>query len=110
MRKRFSLIVLVSLGCLFMSAPAFAHPALVIAQGTDSDSDTSGEDEGGQGQSDPEAETGTEEDASQDAATETGPPWTFQMARISIVLLVLIALAIGRLYYKLVASRQRGAA
>ncbi len=107
MRSRFSLIVLVLLGCLFVTAPALADPGLVIAQ---EDAETSGEDEGGQGQGDPEAETGTEEGASQEATTETGPPWTYQMARISIVLLILVALAIGRLYYKLVSSRQRSAA
>ena len=43
------------------------------------------------------------------AATPTpGPPWTYQMARISIVLLVLIIAAVGLLYYRLVIARQRG--
>jgi hypothetical protein len=45
----------------------------------------------------------------QPAATPTpGPPWTYQMARISIVLLVLIIAAVGLLYYRLVIARQRG--
>ena len=68
--------------------------------------------EGGEvpeGQSDPESESGAEGD-SQEAATETGPPWTYQMARISLVLLVLLALAVARSYHKLVGSRQKGAA
>ena len=43
------------------------------------------------------------------AATPTpGPPWTYQMARISIVLLLLIIAAVGLLYYRLVIARQRG--
>lgn len=62
-----------------------------------------------EGQSDPESQSGAEGD-SQEAATETGPPWTYQMARISLVLLVLLGLAVARSYYKLVGSRQKGAA
>ncbi len=62
-----------------------------------------------EGQSDPETETGAEGEA-EEAATETGPPWTYQMARISLVLLVLLGLAVFRAYHKLVASRQKGAA
>jgi hypothetical protein len=41
---------------------------------------------------------------------ETGPPWTFQMARISIVLLVFLFAGIGWIYYKLVVRRRRGEA
>jgi hypothetical protein len=45
----------------------------------------------------------------QPAATPTpGPPWTYQMARISIVLLLMIIAAVGLLYYRLVIARQRG--
>jgi hypothetical protein len=45
----------------------------------------------------------------QPAATPTpGPPWTYQMARISIVLLVLMIVAVALLYYRLVVARQRG--
>jgi hypothetical protein len=45
----------------------------------------------------------------QPAATPSpGPPWTYQMARISIVLLLLIIAAVALLYYRLVIARQRG--
>lgn len=81
----------------------------MYAQEEQQDSETQGE-TGGGGQSDPEAETGSEEETTEEAATETGPPWTFQMARIALVLSVLLGLAIARWYYKLVASRQKGAA
>lgn len=94
----------------FMTVPhALAAPrGLVVAQADQDDAETQGEDEGGQdGQSDSEAETGTEESESAGGGTETGPPWTYQMARIILVLSVLLGLAIMRWYWKLVGSRQR---
>jgi cobalamin biosynthesis Mg chelatase CobN len=60
-----------------------------------------GSEEGGR-----EAESG----AGEEATTETGPPWTYQMARIALVLLALLGLAVGLLYWRLIVSRQRGAA
>ncbi|MDP9226576.1 MAG: hypothetical protein M3P18_22595 [Actinomycetota bacterium] len=45
----------------------------------------------------------------QPSATPTpGPPWTYQMARISVVLLVLMIAGVAGLYYRLVIARQRG--
>lgn len=76
--------------------------------GVDTDEEgTTGEGEEPEGQSDPETESGAE-DESQGATTESGPPWTYQMARISLVLLVLLGLAVFRSYHKLVGSRQKG--
>lgn len=82
-----------------------------FAQGGQDDAGEEGSagEEAPEGQSDPEAETGAQDEA-EGAATETGPPWTYQMARISIVLLVLLGLAVFRSYHKLVGSRQKGAA
>jgi uncharacterized phage infection (PIP) family protein YhgE len=37
-----------------------------------------------------------------------GPVWTYQMSKITILLLVLMVLAMGGLYYKLVVKRRRG--
>lgn len=91
-------------------SPKSGEVTAVFAQGDSEDSETQGETEGGEGQSGEEAETGSEEADTGEAATETGPPWTFQMARISLVLTLLLGLAIARWYYKLVASRQKGAA
>jgi hypothetical protein len=45
---------------------------------------------------------------SEGGAAETGPPWTYQMAKITLVLLVLLGLAIGAIYYRLVVRRRRG--
>jgi hypothetical protein len=39
---------------------------------------------------------------------EAGPPWTYQMARISLLLVALLLLAMGAVYYRLVIKRQRG--
>lgn len=69
------------------------------------ESQQSGAEDGGAGQDDPEAESGAGE--GEEAATETGPPWTFQMARIGVVLLVLLGLALFSLYWRLVVGRQR---
>ena len=95
---------------LFMVVPsALAAPTqVVVAQAEQGGSDVQSEEtEDGTGQSDVEAETGTEEADSEAAEAETGPPWTYQMARIIIVLSILLALAIFRWYWKLVGSRQR---
>jgi hypothetical protein len=40
--------------------------------------------------------------------TETGPPWTYQMARITLVLVGFLGLGLGLLYYRLVVRRRRG--
>ena len=119
---------------LLVSATAFAEAALagdvVLAQEvgeTEEESGITGEEgsegsEGGVsegdegddqesgGQDEPEAETGSGADETEEAATETGPPWTYQMARIALASLVLLALAIAGAYYRFVVMRQRGAA
>lgn len=64
----------------------------------------------GAGQSKPEAETGASKDQSESATEEAGPPWTYQMARITIALLAFLLLGTGYLYWRLVVSRRRGAA
>ena len=119
LRSRWTVVLFAVLATLLVvAAPAQAAPGFVVAQagegdeesGTEEGSETEGETGGGEGQSDPEAETETGEEGSEPAATETGPPWTYQMARIGLVLLVFLGLAIGAAYYRFVASRQRGAA
>jgi hypothetical protein len=52
---------------------------------------------------------GRSEDKGADAEA-TGPPWTYQMARLSVGLLLLLAVGIGATYYRLIAKRQRGEA
>jgi hypothetical protein len=68
-----------------------------------------GEDQETGGQDEPEAETGSGADQTEEAVTETGPPWTYQMARMALAALVLLGLAIAGAYYRFVVMRQRGA-
>ncbi|HEX2296358.1 MAG TPA: hypothetical protein VHN37_13755 [Actinomycetota bacterium] len=68
-----------------------------------------GEDQESGGQDEPEAETGSGADQTEEAATETGPPWTYQMARLALASLALLGLAIAGAYYRFVVMRQRGA-
>lgn len=97
---------------LSFSSLAWATPRVVdLAQGTETEQGEGaqeGQDRGGQGQDDPETETdpGSGEDAT--AEGEEGPPWTYQMARILVVLVILLGLSLGALYYRMITTRQRG--
>lgn len=115
MRSRSTTLLLVFatlLASLFVLSPAAqASSDVVLAQGSE------GTDEGGEGDSgatdenegsgSTDAEVGANEGQTDGAAEETGPPWTYQMARMILVLLVLMALAIGLMYWRLVVQRQR---
>lgn len=117
--RSLTLIALVlALFVIALPAAAFAAERAVLAQGTSGEEETEGEepseegsDEGevSEGQTEPEAETGSEEADTGEATAETGPPWTYQMGRIALALSALLVLAIIRMYYKLVVSRQKGA-
>jgi hypothetical protein len=41
---------------------------------------------------------------------EAGPPWTYQMARMSLLMVALLLLGMGAIYYRLVVKRRRGEA
>jgi hypothetical protein len=100
MRARFALAVtvVVLIGAFASPVAAAAPRSLALAQTDDQE---------GQGETAPE--TGAGKSETEAGASETGPPWTYQMARLSIVLLVLLVLAVGLLYYRLVEKRRRGA-
>ena len=68
-----------------------------------------GEDQESGGQDEPEAETGSGAGETEEAVEETGPPWTYQMARMALAALFLLGLAIAGAYYRFVVMRQRGA-
>lgn len=91
------------------SPPADRSVVFAQDEGTDSDQGE-GADQSGEGQKDPEAETdpGAGEDA--EATEEEGPPWTYQMARISIGLILLLGAGIALLYRRLIGSRQKARA
>ncbi len=112
MRRRAGVLLI----CLILgavSAIALAPAAFAQAEGSGEESLDQGQqedDEGTEGQGDPEAESGVDAGQTENAPATTGPPWTYQMARIAIVLLLIIALGIGWWYYRFVLSRQRGTA
>ncbi len=54
-----------------------------------------------------QAESGDEANTDP-AAEETGPLWTYQMARISLAMLLVLFMGAGLWYYRLVVKRQRG--
>lgn len=52
-------------------------------------------------------ETGAGEGETQSGTTETGPPWTYQMARIALVLLLLTMLGVFAAYWRFVYQRKK---
>jgi hypothetical protein len=104
-------LVLVVTALAVFPAPAATADDLVVAQDPTGPEDEAEGQEGqggaGEGQVTAEAETGAG-GQTEGGGTEAGPPWTYQMARLSLVLLVALALGIGLMYYRLVARRQRG--
>ena len=124
MRARIAAVLSLFLICFFVGTPAVSAATVPLAQEADTDSeegvvgeeDESAQGEGaneeeGEGQGDADAETGAGagEQEGGESAEEEGPPWTYQMARIGIVLMLFIAIALGALYYRMIASRQRAA-
>lgn len=78
-------------------------------ENTGQDTGTTGNEEQGQeGQGDPETESGASEEESESATEEAGPPWTYQMARIALVLLALTLVAVFLAYQRFVIRRRRG--
>lgn len=132
MRSRWAILAASALLLAIGATPAFAAAHQVLAQPAGDDTEVGDDDSGdvqegetetegetgdgggdeeiSEGQSDAEAETGAGEGTTEEAETETGPPWTYQMARIILALLVVLALSIGWMYWKLIAGRQKGAA
>lgn len=113
MRARLAILLLCTL--LFAAAPVGLlriHPVDIALAQEVGDKGKPGQEEEAEGQEgqDPkgeEAEVGAE---GEDAADETGPPWTYQMARMAIALLLLVAAAIALMYYRLVIVRTRAEA
>ncbi len=119
MRSRATVILLVLVlaamaGVVVSPAALASSDGVVLAQQPNEDQDTQGgegqDPDEGEGQDNPDAETGASQEETEEATTPeaTGPPWTYQMARISLFLLVVLALGLGYLYYRLVARRSRG--
>ncbi|MBA2426336.1 MAG: hypothetical protein H0V60_04530 [Actinobacteria bacterium] len=97
-------VVIACMSCLPPFAPmARAAEQVVLAQ-----DDEAGGQEGGSGD-DTGAESGASQEETSATTEEAGPPWTYQMAFLSIALVLLLGLAIARWYYQLIVVRRRGA-
>jgi cytochrome c-type biogenesis protein CcmH/NrfG len=130
MRSRFA--ILIAVAALPLTVPAItptAHaskPAWLaqdtgsgqegVGEGDETNENTNqdgnqatGEEEKAQkSQSDPETESGAGTEQTDSAAEETGPPWTYQMARIALVLLALTLVGVFAAYQRFVIRRRRG--
>ena len=113
MRRRAAvsfLVVLSVFGLLSLLGPS-AYAQIEDDEGVVTEEDETQQSDAesdGEGQSSTEAETGADEGETAEGATEEGPPWTYQMARLGIILLVLVAALIGLMYRKMIVLRQRG--
>ncbi len=128
MRCRLARLLLCAISLVIAAAP-FAYAAPVSLAQVESEEGTEVENEGGSqadpgtdtdqgegggqsddfqgGEGDPDAETGAGEGEQAEAVEEEGPQWTYQMSKIVLVMLLMLFLAMGGLYYKMIASRQR---
>ena len=109
MRARVAAILSLLLICFVLPVSIAQARSVTLAQDTETEGGEGGNTSEGEGQSDADAETGAGEGEQEggESAEEEGPPWTYQMAWIGIALMVLIGLLMGRLYYRMIASRQR---
>ncbi|MGH2748763.1 MAG: hypothetical protein ACRDKB_12705 [Actinomycetota bacterium] len=100
------------LGLFSVAAHASATPVLAQEQSPGGAGDPVGEQEEAEQQEERDEEDTAEETGAGgeegEAATETGPQWTYQMARIAMVGVVALGLAIGAAYYRFVVMRRRG--
>jgi hypothetical protein len=95
MRK---LLVLAVAGALVSAAPTTLGVAVAAAQEEESET---------QNRQDAAEETGASQGETEGAAEETGPPWTYQMARLGLLLLAVMGLGIWLAYYRFVVRRAR---
>lgn len=115
MRVRLAAVLSLIVLCFALPISVAYAGTVTLAQEADTEGVVGEEDEGtggegaeeGSGQSDADAETGAGADEQEAATEEEGPPWTYQMARIGIVLMLIVGLLMGLLYYRMIASRQR---
>jgi len=116
MRSRLALLIGLVVVLATAAAPLAQAAPLHLAQ---DDSDVEGGDqsdpgtdteqgEGGGGGEDADAETGAGEGEQGAAEGEEGPQWTYQMSKITLGMTLLLFLAMGALYYRMIARRQRG--
>lgn len=110
-----SVAILLLLGAVWwVPGSAGASDRVILAQDPNTEEDVVGQEEEAEGQEsgneeNAPAESGADEGQTEGAAEETGPPWTYQMARLGILLVLLMILGVAFAYYRFVIRRQRGA-
>ncbi|HVF52127.1 MAG TPA: hypothetical protein VNC78_00815 [Actinomycetota bacterium] len=119
MRTR-NVVALLAILVLSVMAPwVSAYAQTPASTGADEDESTQGNELEGRSSEEQEADAeggGADDEkdvgdaAEEEAVEEAGPPWTYQMAKLSLGLLVLLGIAIGAAWYKFVGMRQRGEA
>lgn len=111
--RSFALAVILLLATTFGAlhiATATTVSAANLAQEEEAETGDQGGGEDDITEGEPSEETGAGEGETQETSTETGPPWTYQMAKILLVLVLLMAVGIAFLYYRLVVQRRQGRA
>ena len=112
MRARLAIlpVLLVAVVATFPMTPAIASSGdgFHVSQAEPGD-ETNEQNQGGEGE-DAETEVGADEGSTEEgtAEPEAGPLWTYQMARMSFALLLVLLLGAGFWYYRFVVTRQRG--
>lgn len=114
MRARLAILIAAAAVVSTFSSPASAvgSPSghtitgteVIVAQQQGGGDESQGGETGSKGGS--TSETGAQGDGDP-AATETGPPWTYQMARIAVVLLALTVVGVFLAYWRFVAQRKK---
>lgn len=113
MRARLAIlpVLLVAVAALLPAplANATSGHHLYLSQAEPGDETTEQNNQGGKGE-DAETEVGADEESSEEGSSEveTGPLWTYQMARMSFALILVLLLGAGFWYYRLVVKRGRG--
>lgn len=112
MRARLAIlpVLLVAVFAL-MPATAIASTGhrIYLTQADPGDESNEQSNQGDQGES-PKPEVGADKDQSQEGTSEVeaGPLWTYQMARMSLALMLVLLLGAGYWYYRFVVRRRRG--
>lgn len=113
MRARLAIlpVLLVAVIAAFPMSPAAASSGgrHYLSQAEPGDESNEQNNQGDQGEN-ADTEVGADEGSTQEGASEVeaGPLWTYQMARMSLALLLVLLLGAGFWYYRFVVTRQRG--